>query len=215
MVTLAPTLDVHVIGTHEGVDLTIRTLLGIEGIAGFLGLVDTEFQSFYSTHPFLWIVGRIKNLFTFVVHIILVPRVTIHQWTGGKEQHARTNGERHDAVDTTIFRRIVIYSRQCHSSLQHLLITVVNHIVELRLTYHQICQIKIGGCNIIGLEGDTTMVFGQLPPAIGSEELHLVLHVVNLRLWQVVIRHRLYHIIKDVAMTDITGHHHPVITFPL
>ena len=182
MVTLAPALDMHVIRREERIRLTIWSHLGIEGIAGFLSLVDTKLACLNGLDPLIMVIAGIENLLILIVHIVCVPRVSINQRTCCKQKHTGTNCERHNAIHTAILRRIVVDSRQSHSGLVHLLVTVVNHIVELRLSYHQLRECEVGWCNIIGFEWNSTVILGHLPPSICTEELHLVLHVVNLTL---------------------------------
>ena len=214
VVTLAPALDVHVVGREEGVGLAVRSHLHIEPIAGFLSLVDAELAGLHSLLPLLRVVGGVEDLLTLVVHVVGVPRVAVHQRAGGKEQHARTHGEGHDAVHAAILRRVVVDGGQRHSGLEHLLVAVVHDVVELRLAYHQLSEREVGGCDVVGLEGNAAVVLGHLPPGIGAEELHLVLHIVDFRLRQVVIGHSLHHLVEDVAVTDVARHHVPEVTAP-
>ena len=214
VVTLAPALDVHIVGREEGVGLAVGTHLGVEGIAGFLGLVDAELAGLNSLHPLVVVVGGVEDLLALVVHVVGVPRVAVHQRTCGEEQHARADGERHDTVHTTVLRGVVVDGRQGHGSLEHLLVAVVDHIVELRLSDHQLREREVGGGNIVGLEGNATVVLGHLPPAVGTEELDLFLHVVDLALGQIVVGHGLHHVVEDVAVADVTGHHVPQVTAP-
>ena len=160
------------------------------------------------------IVGGVEDLLVLVVHILCIPLVAIHQRTGSKEQHAGSHGECHDAIDTTIFRRIVIDRRQSHRSLVHLFVTIVNHIVKLGLSYHELREFKVCRCDIVGLERYAAIVLCHLPPGVCAEELHLVFHVVDFRLWQVVVGHSLHHVVEDIAMTDVSGHHVPQVTTP-
>ena len=214
MVALAPALDVHIVSGEEGVDAAVGAGLGIEGIARLLGLFDTQFASLDSLHPFLRVVGRIENLLALVVDIIRIPRVAVHQRAGSEEEHTRAHGERHDAVYASILRRIVVDGGQCHGRFEHLLVAIVDHIIEFRLSHHEVGEFEVGGSDIIRFEGYSAIVFGHLPPGIGAEELHLILHIVDFRLRQVMVGHGLDHIVEDITMPDVARHHVPEVTAP-
>ena len=214
VIALAPALDVHVVGREERIGLAVRSHLHVECVAGALSLVDAELAGLHSLVPLLRVVGGVEDLLALVVLVFGVPGIAVHQRAGGKEQHARTHGERHDAVHTAILRRVVVDGGQRHSSLEHLLVAVVDDVVELRLADHQLREREVGRSDVVGLKGNATVVLGHLPPGIGAEELHLVLHIVNFRLRQIVVGHCLYHIAEDVAVTDVARHHVPEVTTP-
>ena len=214
VVALAPLLDVHVVGGEEGVYASARSGLGVEGVAGALGLVDAEPAGLCGLDPLLVVVLGVEDLLALVVHVVGVPGVAVHQRAGGEEEHAGAHGEGHDAVDAAVLRRVVVDGGQGHGGLEHLAVAVVDDVVEARLAHHELREGEVGGSDVVGLEGDAAVVLGHLPPAVGAEELHLVLHVVNLALRQVVVGHGLHHIIKDVAVADVARHHVPEVAAP-
>jgi len=78
LVTLIEFFVTHIGIGREGVDRTISVILFVQGITVAFGLGQKIFASVYRTFPFLGVVGRVEDCFTFIVRIsgiigVIVP----------------------------------------------------------------------------------------------------------------------------------------------